>query len=208
MPGRNIEKAYLPDHYYHIYNRGWNKTEIFLDAEDYAYFEWLLERTLSPEPQKDRKHRPFTWLRDQIDLNTYCLMPNHFHFLVYQRDPRAMPRLISTIATTYTMYFNKKYRRRGPLFENTYRAVVISTDDQLNHLTRYIHLNHREFQRWPHSSYHDYIGAARAWVAAEPLLARFGSRETYREFVLDYEATQRANDAYKREFADSLSRNV
>lgn len=55
MPTRNVVKVYVPDSYYHVYNRGWNLTKIFLDAEDYGYFEHILERHLSPEPAKDSK---------------------------------------------------------------------------------------------------------------------------------------------------------
>lgn len=204
MPGRNVEKVYAADQYYHIYNRGVNKRKIFLDAEDYRYFEWLLERTLSPTQQKDRKGRAYKWLSESIDLNAYCLMPNHFHLLVYQREARVVSQLMSTVATAYTLYFNTKYGRRGPLFENTYRAVLILKDSQLMHITRYIHLNHPGFRQWPYSSYADYLTAPRSWIRPAALLAQFSSVQAYRTFVLDYEAAKRERDRLKRNLADYL----
>lgn len=204
MPGRNIEKVYAADQYYHVYNRGVNKRKIFLDAEDYRYFEWLLERTLSPTQHKDRKGRAYKWLRESLDLNAYCLMPNHFHLLVYQREARVISQLMSTVATAYTLYFNSKYGRRGPLFENTYRAVLILKESQLMHITRYIHLNHRNFRHWPYSSYTDYLTAPRSWVEPSALLAQFSSAQAYRTFVVDYEAAKRERDRLKRDLADYI----
>lgn len=125
MPGRNTLKVYVPDTYYHIYNRGWNRGEIFHEEEDYHYFEWLLERHLSPDPVQDSRGREYPHHYELLHLNSYCLMPNHFHILVYQTDEAGITKLASSVLTAYTMYFNKKYKRRGPLFENTYKAVPI-----------------------------------------------------------------------------------
>lgn len=202
MPGRNTLKIYIPDSYYHIYNRGWNRSEIFLDEDDYRYFEMLLARHISPQSVKDSKGREFPWYYPFIHLNAYCLMPNHFHILVYQTDEAGMRKLASSVLTAYTMYFNKKYGRRGPLFENTYKAVLIRGDQQLQHITRYIHLNHREYRTWPYSSYSDYLSRARQWVDSQPLLELFSSKQAYEEFVDDYEELQRMRDMIKAELAN------
>jgi putative transposase len=199
MPIRNVIKPYIADSFYHLYNRGWNKGKIFLDDSDYEYFEYLLARTLSDAPIKDSKGREFVWLRPRIDLNSYCLMPNHFHLLVYQRDEMAITDLMRTIIIGYGMYFNKKYGRRGGLFESRFKAVPMRADDQLQHITRYIHLNHHDFRVWPYSSYGDYLESARSWLDVRTVLDLFESPKIYEQFVLDYEDEQRTRDEIKRQ---------
>lgn len=203
MPTRNVVKIYIPDTYYHIYNRGWNRSEIFRENEDYDYFEWLLARHLSVEPVKDQKGREYRHLREDIDLVAYCLMPNHFHILAYQRDEHAISHLASSVLTAYTMYFNKKYKRRGPLFESTYKAVSIAADSQLLHITRYIHLNHDQYRTWAHSSYRDYMISPREWIDPTFILELFDSKRQYKEFVDDYESMQRELGIIKASLADT-----
>lgn len=203
MPTKNRVKVYVSDMYYHLYNRGWNRTLIFQEDEDFVYFEWLLARHLSQQPTQDSKGRECRHLRPVIDLVAYCLMPNHFHLLVYQRDDRAIAQLMSSVLTAYTMYFNKKYKRRGSLFESTYKAVPIVEDTQLMHITRYIHLNHAQYKTWSFSSYTDYSKEAREWVEPQKILELFSSRGAYLEFVDDYEDMQRERDRIKSELANS-----
>ena len=203
MPTKNRVMVYVADAYYHLYNRGWNRTEIFREDEDYRYFEWLLARHLSPEPAQDSKGREYRHLKPDIDLVAYCLMPNHFHILAYQRDGLAIARLMGSMLTAYTMYFNRKYRRRGSLFESTYKAVPIIDDVQLMHITRYIHLNHPSYRTWSFSSYSDYLGASRIWVEPANILELFVSKQQYKEFVDDYESMQRERNKIKAELANS-----
>ncbi len=202
MPTKNRVKVYVPDTFYHLYNRGWNRSIIFQEDEDYVYFESLLARHLSLEPTVDSKGRECRWLHNEIQLNAYCLMPNHFHMLVYQTDPQAISKLMSSALTAYTMYFNKKYKRRGPLFESTYKAVPIADNPQLMHITRYIHLNHAEYRTWLYCSYDDYLGIAREWIETAPILELFTSKGKYKEFVDDYEDMQRLRDTIKSELAN------
>jgi putative transposase len=121
-------------------------------------------------------------------------MPNHFHMLVYIRDEAAATKFISSVMTAYTMYFNKKYKRRGPLCESRFKAVIILQNDQLMHITRYIHLNN--------SSYHDYAREhPRNWINSAPILELFTGKEAYLEFVDDYAELQRERDSIKKELA-------
>lgn len=203
MPGRNIVKLFAPESFYHAYNRGINRAEIFLDEADYKHFEWLLARSLALDPVKDPKGREYLWLGNDLELNAYCLMPNHFHLLCYQRSVDGVTKLMRSVCTAYTMYFNKKYKRRGPLFESSYRAVPILRDGQLQHISRYIHLNHKDFRRWMHSSLDDYLNTARPWVASARILELFDNAKQYHNFVLDYEQAQRELETLKRELADA-----
>ena len=78
MPSLNTHKVFIQDHFYHIYNRGWNYGEIFLEEADCRYFEEVLQRHISIEPVADARGRLYAHMRPDIDLNAYCLMPNHF----------------------------------------------------------------------------------------------------------------------------------
>jgi hypothetical protein len=95
--------------------------------------------------------------------------------------------------TGYVMYFNRRHRRVGALFQGRYRASSIDTDAYLQHISRYIHLNPKNFNRWPYSSLPYYKGAKKAnWLNTEPILELFDHNpEEYLEFVSDYEASQK-----------------
>ncbi len=200
MPTKNVAKVFVPHVYYHVYNRGWNLGNIFIDGEDRRYFETLLARHVSPEQVKDDKGKTYKHYYPELHLNAYCLMGNHFHMLLYQYDDEsAITRFMTSIMTAYTAYFNKRHKRRGSLFESTYKAVLIESDAQLMHITRYIHLNHSKYASWQHSSYQDYLGAPREWIDPKPILELFGSKSAYSEFVADYEAIQRERNDIKKE---------
>lgn len=198
MPTKHVMKVFVSDSYYHVFNRGWNRTKLFLDEEDYQFFEHIIARHVSPEPAKDAKGREYVHLYADIRINAYCLMGNHFHLLVYQENEYALTALAKSVFGAYTSYFNKKYKRRGSLFESTYKAVRIDNDAQLMHITRYIHLNHASYKTWRHSSYGDYLSSSpRAFVDSRPILEVFSSPLQYREFVDDYESMQRERDEIK-----------
>lgn len=185
MPTPNTRKYYLPDTYYHVYSRGVNKQEIFRDTADYIFFLSLLERYLSPKPQKKSNGQPAPSFADTISLLCFCLMPNHIHFLLYQYDDeRAITQLLQRVFTSYSMYFNKKYERVGPLFQSRYLASMINNDAYLHHISRYIHRNPHLWRDYPYSSLSDYIDGARDWVRPGPVLELFGDNpQTYLAFV-------------------------
>jgi putative transposase len=129
-------------------------------------------------------------------------MGNHLHMLIYQREEHAITALMKSILVAYTIYFNKKYKRRGALFESTYKAVLIREDAQLMHISRYIHLNHSSYSKWRYSSYLDYlIKQPRDFVRPAPILDLFTSKKQYEEFVADYEELQKERDFIKRELS-------
>lgn len=206
MPGRNLLRSHAPDGYFHVYNRGVNRRVIFKDAQDYQFFEGLFARHLGNKPAKDSKGREYLWFKPQVELLAYCLMPTHFHLLLIQKDDEtAISKLLKSICTAYTMYFNKKYKRRGPLYENNFRASHILADSYLLHISRYIHLNPKKFSTWPHSSYKDYITESyRDWLTLEPMLELFdNNRDEYKLFVSDYKAMHDELEDLKYDLADS-----
>ena len=150
MPSRNVLKIDIADSYYHVYARGASRQEIFLESADYYMFLSLFRRYLSAEDVKDSAGMSYAKLYDDIQLLSYCLMPNHFHLLLYQVNEGAMQRLMRGVMTAYSRYFNKKYDRSRGLFETRYKASRISSDTYLMHITRYIHLNPKEWREYPY----------------------------------------------------------
>ncbi|MEK7562023.1 MAG: transposase [Patescibacteria group bacterium] len=203
MPSRNRLKAYVSDGYYHIYNRGANKRKIFIDEEDYSVFLNLIKRHLADQPTKDRWGREYNWLHQDMELLSFCLMPNHFHLLIYQRTPKAMTSLMHDLGGAYASYFNKKHRRQGPLFQDRFKASLIDRDEYLQHISRYIHLNPESYESWDFSSLSYFLNHKKAsWINPQRILTMFREGE-YKGFVSDYRSHKKMLDEIKLELANS-----
>ncbi len=203
MPSRNILKIDMPESYYHLYARGRGRQKIFHDNEDYRTFLSMFSRHLSEDAEYDALGRKYPHLRSDIELLTYCLMQNHFHLLVYQNIDGSMSRLMRSVMNSYTRYYNLKYNTSGSLFESTYKASRVSTDDYLLHISRYIHLNPGDWDMYDHSSYQYYRDNNHPeWLQPERILDLFRSRESYMNFVKDYEENKFMLDTIKHELAD------
>lgn len=193
MPGRNIEKVYVEDSFYHIYNRGLNKMDTFRDDDDYRVFLNLLKRVLGEEVQKNKLYREYPNFHNDLELLTYCLMPNHYHLLIRTKNkPRFMSELMRSVLTSYVLYFNKKHERTGSLFDKRYRAVRITSDDYLWHISRYIHLNPldigEDYTKYNYSSIQYYLKRKESsWVKPDEILDMFKeAKQDYKEFLEDY----------------------
>ena len=209
MPAKHVIKPYVADAYYHVYNRGVNKTDIFIDEQDYGVFLSYLRTYLVPKDGQRLQNiilDPTSSLKDRkeaarllrmnnyfgkIELVSYVLMPNHFHLLVKQQGERDIERLLQSLTTRYTAYVNRRHKRVGSLLQGTYKAVLVTTDEQLLHLTRYIHRNPLKLKRlnllrtYP-SSYQNYLGIVQQeWVNPKAIIAHFGKRgfTSYQSFV-------------------------
>lgn len=143
---RNIELSI--GEFYHIYNRGTEKRNIFSDAGDYERFLSLLYLCNSTEPvdiklQGSTLYEVLNIKRENnlVDLCVYCLMPNHFHLIIREVVEGGTSRFIQKMITGYTMYFNKKNERTGSLFQGKFKATHVSEDNYLSYLISYIHLN-------------------------------------------------------------------
>jgi len=135
--------------FYHIYNRGTEKRDIFLYPSDYERFISLLYISNSTKPIRIDRRRKIT-LADTlqkpredtlVDISAYCLMPNHFHILVYEKEESGISKFMQKLSTGYAMYFNTKYDRSGNLFQGKYKARHVDTDIYLRYIIAYIHLN-------------------------------------------------------------------
>lgn len=198
MPSKNEDKIYIRDGYYHLYNRGVEKRIIFSDSHDYTTFlsylktyllpkdeDFLHKKLVDPSISSSEKNKALKLLRmnnfsDELTLLAYCLMPNHFHLLVHQTTENTIDKFMNSLGTRYSMYFNRKYNRVGPLFQGVYKAVMIESDEQLLHLTRYIHVqSFRDSQGHPlrkplPSSYSNYLNqTSKKWVKPGQILSFF-----------------------------------
>lgn len=204
MPGRHIYKHYLPQTYYHVYNRGVNKQAVFLDERDYTVFLGLLKRYLGENVELNSNREPYPSYHGRVDLAAFCLMPNHFHLFVYQHDAEGMKQLLRSLTIAYSMYFNKRYKRVGPVFQQRYRAVIIDQEAQLLHISRYIHLNPKDYQNWKWSSLPYYKGEKSAdWLKTGHVLDQFKDTADYLNFVAEYRNRGDEPDSPKQDFADA-----
>ncbi len=196
MPRKNIIKEYKEKSFYHVYNRGVAKQRIYRDKDDYKKFIGLLKFYLSLQGQTLQvKVSPSKVLKnhsEDVRLHCYCLMPNHFHLLLYQEKIDSMNYFMRSFATKYSMYFNDRYKRTGPLYESRYKAVRVETDDQLVYLSKYIHLNPVEIlpagtdpAGYKYSSYGNYLRLFKQpWVKTKRIL-NFFQEKSYYEFMKD-----------------------
>lgn len=111
--------------FYHVYSRGVEKRIIFTDKQDYLRFLKTLEKLIK-----------------ESDCSIYCytLLPNHFHFLMETRKT-SLSQFMARLLTSYSVYFNKRHKRVGPLFQNRFKSKLVQKDDYFLVLSRYIHLN-------------------------------------------------------------------
>jgi putative transposase len=219
--GRKIKL--VTGYYYHIYNRGIDKRLIFLDKQDYYRFIHCLYEfndqnsvlNFNRKFQKinrglasivDKGENKIRKIRDKIvEIICFCLMPNHFHLILKQLKEQGISKFMLKIGTGYAMYFNQKNQRTGRLFEGSFKSILITRDEYMIHLSRYIHLNpieliepdwkekgikdwrrvNKYLSQYRYSSYLDYIGKDNfpSVTNRKFLLDYFGSGENYKKFV-------------------------
>ena len=202
MPARNVIKIYGSEQYYHLYSRGVAKQDIFLDEDDYRIFLSLFKRYLSEKPLLSASRTYYPHYGKRVELLSFCLMPNHFHLLLYQHDTTAITEFMRALMTSYSMYFNKRYQRVGPLFQGRFRASRIDNETYITHISRYIHLNPKRWQTYSFSSlpyFHDKRKSG--WIKPARILSLFKNNEEYFDFLSDFESYKSGLDEIKWELA-------
>lgn len=224
MPVRSIPLA--NNEIYHVLNRGLNSIPIFTQKRDYQrFFETFLFyqnyrppikfsrlKTLSREEREkllERLRKKKDW---EVKIIAYCLMPNHFHFLLKQLKDSGITDFIRRLDDSYSHYFNTKYERKGSLFEGRFKAIRVETDEQLLHLSRYIHLNPyssfvikdlNQLVDYSYSSLREYIGVDQANICQKEIVSdQFSSFEAYNKFVFNQADYQRALEQIKHQMLD------
>lgn len=129
-----------------------------------------------------------------VDIVAYCLMPNHFHFLLKQRVNNGIIKFSSNFANSYTRYFNTRNHRNGALFQGIFKAAHIENDEQLIHVNRYIHINpavsflikEESLDSYPWSSLSEYLNPKLEEICSkEAVLSFFSSLNKYHNFIHD-----------------------
>ena len=138
--------------YYHIYARGVEKRKIFLNIKDYERFIALLYIMNQDVPfrmdnfLRENKNNLKNIFQEEkvtklVSILSYCLMPNHFHIVLYEHKEGGISKFMSKLLTAYSMYFNTKYERSGPLFTHPFRSEHIENEPQYMYIFSYVHLN-------------------------------------------------------------------
>ncbi len=181
-------KQHAPGLYCHIYNRGVGKGDIFKDQRDYAFFVSLLKQNLFPDELT-------RWFRQALPPNSfslicYCLMPNHFHLLLRQDSELPLSKLMLRLCTAYSIYFNKKYKRVGHVFQGRYKQAVIEDNYYLIWISAYIHQNPtvaglvRRPEDYQWSSYDEYIRKIGDGICGKSIVSdQFKDINEYKKFV-------------------------
>lgn len=207
--------------YYHVYNRGNNKQDVFLDEFDSSRFllslllmqsedtvqkssrlvSRFLTRGVLPLSEAEVAERT---RQPQVHVCAFALMPNHFHLLLCERVDEGISKYMQRLLGSYTKYSNTKRERVGHVFQGPYQFVHVEDDDQLVYLSAYIHRNPRDLPRWrgkehlyPWSSYQDYVSGNRWGELLQPQIvmgqfSRNGAR--YKRYVEQSGAKNRVTD--------------
>lgn len=190
---------------YHIFNRGVNKGEIFFAERDYRRFLLAAIHYKIKKSKFSYEKLPLNALNDpgssalsatpspRVRILAYCLMPNHFHILAQQLEDEGLRSYLQQLSNSYVHYVNIKYDRVGPLFQGRFKNVLVKSDEQLMHVSRYIHLNpliadlisNLKDYRW--FSYLSYLGKNNdGFCDPKLILDLFPSKEAYEKFVSDH----------------------
>ncbi|HCC83699.1 TPA: hypothetical protein DEP96_02530 [Candidatus Uhrbacteria bacterium] len=171
---------------YHVYNRGTAKCPIFLDDEDKYKFLWNLHKF-----QCSKLGKPI------IAVSSYCLMTNHFHLSLLQMADGGVSAYVNHVCMSYSLYFNKKYKRTGCLFAGRFKTKHINNDAYFLHLTRYIHRNPIDIVRghslesYPWSSYPTYLGLTESPIVTDKLAINIlEDKHQYKKFMNAWDPTE------------------
>lgn len=183
MPkARKDEITWQPGSYYHLYNRGARRLSIFREPENYLFLLYRFKRFLS---------------KLELSPIVYCLMPNHYHFLIRQDGLHPAGLLIQRLFNSYTKAYNNRYGHSGTLFERRYEAKPVTEESHLLHLCRYIHSNPVKDgfvahpADWPYSNYQEWIGTRDGTLVDHAFVqTHFSTPERYTAFVMDYLKTR------------------
>jgi len=184
MPYR--KNTFFPGGYFHIYNRGVNRNQIFFGEEDYRYCLSLLKKYAEAY---------------YMTIIAYCLMPNHYHFILRQNSDKSISQFIGVVFNAYVQSLNKKYSRVGTLFEGRFKNTHIDNENYILQLCRYLHLNTLKGrivdapEEWPYSDYNDWI-AKRSLIQFDSniMSSYFKDPNDYRKYVMEYNTSDEERD--------------
>lgn len=183
--------------FYHIYNRGVDKRDIFIDEYDIPRFFQSMKEFNTVNPIGSIYENSF---RNQlggeasklVNFICYCLNPNHYHFILEQVSDKGIEKFMHKLSTGYTRYFNDKNKRNGALFQGVFKAKHINSNEYLLHLSAYVNLNDRCHQlggfasKLMTSSWGEYINdylKQKTFCKKDIILGQFNNNEEYKIFA-------------------------
>lgn len=198
---------------YHIFNRGIDSRITFSNQKEFIrayqiikYYRFSsppmkLSKFLRISDSKRQGLQESSWGEKFVSIMCYCLIPNHFHFILRQEMDCGISKFLSLFQNSYTRYFNTKNDRVGQLFLDNFKNVLIESEEQFLHLSRYIHLNPysssvvkdlNDLYRYEWSSLSEYIGGSEDTICEKEMLVNyFKTKESYKKFVSDRAEYQR-----------------
>ena len=162
----------IPDRYYHIFNRGNNRENIFIEERNYDYFLLLIQKYITPI----------------AEIYAYCLLKNHFHLLIKtkpKKDEKALSKAFSNLFNAYAKAINKAQNRTGSLFQDRFKRIMIKDENYFKNVLLYIHLNPEhhnfieDFSKYRHSSYNCVISENKGMIEKEKIIRIFDNRENF-----------------------------
>jgi len=210
MPRRN--PGLVNGEIYHVFNRGVEKRKTFLTDKDFEHFLETLDHYQSDKSKLSRRAKNSEIRNPKIvEILCFVLMPNHFHLLLKQREDDGISTFMNRVQNSFAKYFNTKNDRVGPLFQGPFKSIRVGTDEQLVHVSRYIHLNPLvsglvdNLEKYSWSSFHTYIGSESedlVELKADQILGYFNSTADYKKFVLDHAEYAKSLETLKHHLVD------
>jgi len=164
---------------YHVFTKSIADYKVFRSIKDYKRMKEVIRFYRYERPptkfsiyltlkNKDKFFLKYLSEREKIvEIIAYCLMPTHLHLMITQLKDNGISFFMKNILDSYTRYFNIKNKRKGPLWQGRFKSVLLESNEQLYHLTRYIHLNPtteglvKRPEEWQYSSYNEYLNLNR-----------------------------------------------
>ena len=186
-------EGFISGEYYHVYNRGVEKRNIFDNEADYKRFRSSLKDFNSTDPAWK-----IEWAKEKgeilkgemlVEIVAYCLNPNHFHLLLKQIRDNGISDFMRKLGTGHTMYFNKKHDRSGVLFQGKFKSVHVKDNNHLLYLSAYVNRNYfihgyGDDANWPYSSLWDYTGERDGKICEKGvILDKFKDKKDYQKFI-------------------------
>lgn len=215
MPSRKV--PLITGEYYHIFNRSQFSIPIFKkDADAKAFFKTLIYYTLVNPPRRLSYEKRYTKnINEPIDYSSrlvsilaYCIMPNHFHLLLKQELDGGISTYMQRLTLSFVHYYNVKNNQKGHLFESGFKSVLIESENQLLHVSRYIHLNPTSAKiiddplKYKYSSLQYYVHGGERLPLLFDNIIKTNNREHYRQFVYDNIEYQQTLQYIKNQLID------
>lgn len=179
------ETRYFTDRVFHVWGRAIDDMQVFPERRDKRAFLERIERYMSPREIRDTNYRPYRKLSDKAEVLAFCVLDNHYHLLIFQKEEGGLIDLMKALLTSFGRYFNDTHGRRAQIFESPYSVRALSDHDDVRHMIMYVHTNHEVLgPNYEFCSHREFVGdRSTDWVCTRFGLALFESVDDYRQRV-------------------------